>query len=237
MSQKPPAPVFSSIIAASGNAEALARTQSSLETQTCRAFERIVAETGRGRSEALNDAMARAQGDYLLFLNAGDTLASPDILAELEKYALKTPDMMYGDALEKGRAKKPYYSQASSARNLRRGMFTPHQAIFYRRETVRALSLHYSLRYDFAADYDFTARFLAHSSKIAYLPRPITLCDRNALLRKLGYAGRREQYLIRDRLALCSQPENVLIFLRQGLSRRMRTLFPWVGTMVKKIAL
>jgi len=242
------APLFSIITVSLNNLDGLKATHASLKAQSCRDFEWIVMDGGStdgtmehlkstdarwtskkddGIYDAMNGGMAKAKGHYLLFLNAGDALAAPSVLDEISKHTEKTSDFIFGDALETRRGSKPFYKRSRSSKELPSGMFTHHQAMLYARRIIRQNKMHYSLLFPIAADYDFTARFLQQCKKVVYLPQPICLIESGGLSQQQAYQERREQYLIRDKLELCSQWYNFWIFIRQGLAWRVRTLFPW----------
>src|SRR4051812_28888443 len=124
----PRPPLFSIITVSLNNCDGLQRTHQSLIGQICRDFEWIVVDGGsrdgtleylltrqrdlawwrsapdRGLYDAMNIGLSAAAGEYLIFLNAGDTLPER---GTLERLALRIrrderPDFIYGDALEQG---------------------------------------------------------------------------------------------------------------------------------------
>ena len=58
-----------------------------------------ISEPDQGIADAFNKGLARARGDYVMFLNADDALAGPDVLAQLVDFARGNdwPDVVYGD--------------------------------------------------------------------------------------------------------------------------------------------
>jgi glycosyltransferase involved in cell wall biosynthesis len=58
-----------------------------------------VSEPDAGIADAFNKGLARARGDYIMFLNADDALASPSALSSLVDAARHSgwPDVIYGD--------------------------------------------------------------------------------------------------------------------------------------------
>ncbi len=55
-------------------------------------------EPDKGIYNAMNKGIAHATGDYLLFINSGDTLVTSDTLAEVEPY-LGSADIIYGNLI------------------------------------------------------------------------------------------------------------------------------------------
>jgi hypothetical protein len=110
----------------------------------------------------MNKGLAMATGDYVLFLNAGDTLAHPRVLADLWSER-KGAAVYYGQAMvvesmggrELG-LRKPLPPQHLNWRSLRFGMVVSHQAFVIKRE--RALP--YDLQYRICADIDWMIRCL-----------------------------------------------------------------------------
>jgi len=123
---------------------------------------RWVSEPDRGLYDAMNKGLAMATGDYILFLNAGDTLAHPRVLADLWSER-KGAAVYYGQAMvvesmggrELG-LRKPLPPQHLNWRSLRFGMVVSHQAFVIKRE--RALP--YDLQYRICADIDWMIRCL-----------------------------------------------------------------------------
>ena len=241
-------PLFSIVTVSKNNLDGLRRTHAALEAQTFKDFEWIVAdgasedgtkdflktvkakwtsEPDEGLFDAMNMGLKKATGKYVLFLNAGDTLAKPDTLEKIVKITAKEPDFIYGDSLETGKdAAKPFYKTAGRYRDLPKGMFTHHQAMFYRLDKIREEKLWYSVIYDIAADYEFTARFLSNAKKIVYAPLPVCLFESGGISQQKASEGRREEFIIREKLKLVSLPHNVFIYATQTLAWHVRKMFP-----------
>lgn len=176
-------PLFS-IITITYNAEKeLLPTVVSVKEQTCQDFEhiivdgastddtlavarrngvegmRIVSEPDKGLYDAMNKGLRMAKGDYVIFLNAGDTFASP---MTLEQYADASregsPDIIYGDTLvvDEGRnvikARHLSVPEELSFESFSYGMLICHQAFCVK----RSIAPEYDLSYRFSADYDWT---------------------------------------------------------------------------------
>ena len=123
---------------------------------------RWVSEPDRGLYDAMNKGLAMATGDYLLFLNAGDTLAHPRVLADLWDEA-PGAGLYYGQAMvvesvgcrELG-LRKPLPPSRLNSRSLRFGMAVCHQAFIVGRTWAKP----YDLQYKICADIDWMIRSL-----------------------------------------------------------------------------
>ncbi len=161
-----PVPRVSVVTVTLDDLNGLAATHASLREQTFRDFEWVVADGGStdgtpeflaslaeapawwrsgpdgGLYDAMNRGLGVASGEYLLFLNAGDRLASADTLARLVRAASAAgrPDLVYGDSVESGSDGRPLLKRARSHRTAWWGMFAQHQSMAFRREALIGLS-------------------------------------------------------------------------------------------------
>lgn len=189
----------------------------------------IVSEPDDGLYDAMNKGIDRACGDYIVFMNAGDEFAAPDTLAMIKTALEKEkcpPDFIYGDALESGENEKnaPLYKSARSHNRPERGLFTHHQAMYYRRGRIKGLR--YDLSCPIAADYKFTVQFLAGCENILYLNMPLCLYESGGISQTQAEKGRKEQYRIKKELRLAPSYICMLIYIRQSLTQTLRGLSP-----------
>lgn len=223
-------PRYSIITVTKNNISGLRRTEASVRAQTCTDYEWLVIDGAsndgtlhhykpvlsapdKGLYDAMNKGIGMARGHYLLFLNAGDCLASPDVLGALCSF---TSDFIYGDALEDGHLKPARH-------DMTRGMITHHQAMLYRREAIGGLR--YNLCYPLAADYDFTWRFIRQSAGKAYIP--IAICDYESggLSQTKAASGRRQQFFIRREMGVPFY-KGAAIYCQQSCVWAIRRLAP-----------
>lgn len=242
--------LFSMITVTRNNLDGLKRTHKSLGAQTFRDFEWIVVDGGSsdgsaeylattraiwcsdpddGIYDAMNKAIPECNGDYILFLNAGDMLANPAIFDRIARTLTEqrhVPDFIYGDSLETRPGQLPAIKKARSYRQFRRGMFTHHQAMFYRREALG--DLRYNLAYKIAADYELTCRFLKKKRKrqTLYIELPICIFESGGISQTNAALGRKEQARIRRALRLCNPISNLMIRMMQAINWRLRQKYP-----------
>lgn len=238
---------FSIITITRNNLPGLRATADSLQQQSCRNFEWIIidgdssdgtkdylatlpaqslSEPDRGIYDAMNKGIDRATGDYLLFLNAGDCLAAPDVLSKLEQN-IAGEDFIYGDSLEGGQ-KKP----ARQHQKIVFGMHTHHQAMLYRREMIG--DQRYDTTYSISADYKFTCVFLMKSRTVRYCPYPICIFEPGGVSQTNVRQGRIEQFCIREEMKSCSTTSNTLIYLGQTAIMALRRHFPALYWKIKQ---
>lgn len=241
--------MFSIITVHLNHPHGLKATQDSLMSQTCQDYEWIIIDGGSGPEtqnllqhskaswtsepdqgiyDAMNKGIERAKGTYLLFLNAGDILATPHILQDTMDSIGDAVDFIYGSSLESGHLKpaRPY-SRALL------GMFTHHQSMFYNRKTLG--TLRYDIHYKIAADYKLTLQHLAHSNRVLYLPFPVCVFEPGGISQKNARLGRREQFKIRDELKSCPPWQNIAIYLGQAALMALRQIFPKIYWFLKKL--
>ena len=240
---------FSIVTITKNNLDGLKRTHKSLGAQTCRDYEWIVVDGGssdgtksylqgtkaiwssgrdKGIYDAMNKAIPEVSGDYVLFLNAGDMLAGPRVLARIDsaiRACRKTPAFVYGDSCETTADRKLAAKKSRPHKSYRRGMFTHHQAMLYRRERLQ--KMRYNLDYRIAADYDLTCRFLrVPKTSTCYAPLPLCIFESGGTSQVNADKGRREQAAIRNRLRLCDPLTNAAITGWQKYAWRLRQRYP-----------
>lgn len=232
MTIKPP--LFSIVTVTKNNLRGLNATFESIKAQSCTYYEWIVvdglsedgtkerlpslpahstSEKDDGIYDAMNKGIQRAGGDYIIFMNAGDLFADPDILSTLSKaIEAERPDFIYGDALETG----GFYKKARPHEKIEWGMFTHHQAMLYRRELIADLRYDKSLK--IAADYGFTAAFLKNARNVHYIPCAICIFEEGGVSQRQRRVGRQEQFHLRAANRICSPFKNVVVYSGQSVS-------------------
>ncbi|MBL4805309.1 MAG: glycosyltransferase [Alphaproteobacteria bacterium] len=232
-------PFLSIITVTKNDSDGLQRTSAGVQRQTCQDFEWIVidgdsgpqttdflkqteanwvSEPDSGIYDAMNKGIERAKGQFILFLNAGDTFADNTVIEQVKAASSAQTDFIFGDSYEFGR-----YKPARSSK-IEYGMFTHHQAMLYRRDKLG--ELRYDLRYEIASDYDFTARFLQANPNTLHLPLAICEFQPGGISQQQANLGRAEQHQIRKELKLCSNFKNAFITGVQACLWRLRKAVP-----------
>lgn len=177
-------------------------------TETAASHEIVVtSEPDRGIYDAMNKGLQRATGDYIVFLNAGDTLPSTDTLELVMDKAADGVGVLYGDTdVVDGEGNFLYHRRLQPPerltwRSFRQGMLVCHQAFYARTEIARTQL--YDLRYRFSADVDWCIRVMKEAER-----RDMTLVNLHTVVAnyleegtttKNHKASLRERYLVMQR--------------------------------------
>lgn len=131
---------------------------------------RWISEPDTGIYDAMNKALGMVQGEYIHFLNAGDTFNSEEVLSRLEEITESRPDVVYGEtAIVDGenrivamrRLKAP---KQLTWRSFRNGMVVCHQSFLIKRK----LAPQYNLRFKLSADFDWCIRGMKEAKRLVH---------------------------------------------------------------------
>ena len=158
---------------------------------------RWISEPERGIYDAMNKGLRKATGDYVWFLNAGDTLYTADtlqsVVASLKK-SVSLPDVLYGEtqivdaqgrALGMRRLKAP---RKLTWKRFRMGMLVCHQSFVVK----RSVAPEYDTTYRWVADYEWCIRCLKQAKRTKhthlilsnYLEEGLSTANRKASLKE-----------------------------------------------------
>ncbi|MDR1054256.1 MAG: glycosyltransferase [Prevotellaceae bacterium] len=179
-----------------------------------------VSEKDSGIYDAMNKGLTSATGDYVWFINAGDTIYSPDTITEIAsqlKNLPGLPDIVYGETVIVNNKQEYLYIRRLKApeklswHSFRDGMLISHQAFIVKRSIATAYDLHYR----FSADYDWCIRCMKQARLICnthlilanYLDEGTTTRNLKASLKErfnimCKYYGRIPTYLRHIKFAL-----------------------------------
>ena len=141
----------------------------------------ILSEPDKGLYDAMNKGLRLATGDYLVFLNAGDTLHAANTLETIVSSAQPLPGVLYGDTAitdEQGKflhLRRLRPPKKLTWKSFRQGMLVCHQA-FYALTDI-AKDLPYDPRYRYSADVDWCIRVMKEAQK-----RQLPLVNTQAIL-------------------------------------------------------
>ncbi len=126
---------------------------------------RILSEIDNGLYDAMNKGLRLARGEYVIFLNAGDTFHNKDVLTHYARRAKAGDDIIFGDTVIVDSSRRiiapRHYSAPERLEkdSFAKGMLICHQAFMVR----KGIAPEYDLKYRFSADYDWTIRCIMNA--------------------------------------------------------------------------
>jgi len=129
-----------------------------------------ISEKDKGIYDAMNKGLNAAAGDYVLFLNSGDTFYENNSLGKIPFHKYPNADIFYGETiiLDEGgnqlglrRKKLP---QNLSWKHFKRGMIVCHQSILVKKE----IAPEYDLKYAYTSDIDWVITSLKASKQTIF---------------------------------------------------------------------
>lgn len=155
-----------------------------------------VSEPDKGLYDAMNKSVQLATGDYLCFLNAGDTFFEADTVEKMMNSIPQnqSPDILYGQTVIVNDAGKFLHMRRLQApekltwKSFKQGMLVCHQAFIVKRELFEP----YDVTFRFSADVDWCIRLMkksktihnTHLTLINYLNEGMTTANHKASLKE-----------------------------------------------------
>lgn len=128
----------------------------------------LVSEPDKGLYDAMNKGLKFASGEYVCFLNAGDTFYSHSTLEEVFGKPHTSPDIIYGETMivdDNGNEIGTRRLQAPEILNwksFRHGMLVCHQSVYVKRSIAES----YNTSYKISADYEWVLKALKKANSI-----------------------------------------------------------------------
>ena len=141
---------------------------------------RWVSEPDQGIYDAMNKGVRMAQGEWVIFMNAGDTFASDDTLQRVFGSPLDA-DVIYGDVIKGELVKK-----AEAPRNAHR-MFYCHQSAFVRTRCLREFP--FDIRHRMSADFKQVKQLYLSGKTFLQLDFPVANFDTQGVSNRNRSAG------------------------------------------------
>jgi len=157
----------------------------------------VISEPDNGLYDAMNKATGKATGNYLWFINAGDTLYSNNTVREMVNRCMANtnmPDVVYGETAltdSEGNFRRMRRLKAPALltwKSFKQGMLVSHQSFVVKREIAPL----YDLRYRYSSDFDWAIRCLKKARDCSdsgltlsnYLEEGLTTQNRNTSLKE-----------------------------------------------------
>lgn len=125
----------------------------------------LISEPDQGIYDAMNKGLRLATGDVIGFVNAGDLLMTPEVIAQVvAAFSRSHADAVYGDIImvdenDIHKVHRTWLSGTYHRENFRRGWMPPHVGTFIRRTAYDRFG-HFNTALRIGADYEILLRFL-----------------------------------------------------------------------------
>ncbi|MDL2221573.1 glycosyltransferase [Parabacteroides sp. OttesenSCG-928-N08] len=130
-----------------------------------------ISEPDNGLYDAMNKGMRHATGDYVWFMNAGDTIYTADTVQKMVdkiKKKVSLPDIIYGETMIVDSDNRPVGRRRLKApkrltwKSFKMGMLVCHQSFLVKRE----IATPYDTAYRHVADFDWCIRSMKQAQRI-----------------------------------------------------------------------
>ena len=185
-----------------------------------------VSEPDKGIYDAMNKGIDAATGDWINFMNAGDTFCSNHTIENLFKSSDiqgEMAEVVYGNI----RCKYEWGMEVRSPEPLNKIMdHMPfcHQAVFVKTSLMK--NNHFNIRYRYASDYEFFYNIYLEHGKFIYVPVEIADYD---ILSGVSYM---QSYKVEKEYAIINGKIESNIWKMQNLLRRIIMV---IKNFIKKI--
>lgn len=157
-----------------------------------------ISEPDNGLYFAMNKGLELANGDYVIYINAGDMFYMPDTLEKIFENHQNDVDIYYGDTMILAQNQKELGSRRLSSpkqltkNSFRWGMTVCHQSILIK----RTIAPKYDTSYRITADYDWVLTSIENAKKIVNTNNYISKFLSGGLSSKHVVKANKERYKI-----------------------------------------
>ena len=142
-------------------------------------IDKFVSEDDNGVYDAMNKGIKFANGEYLNFLNAGDSYISDDTLKNIFENNNYSEDIFYGDEYYiDWNGKENYFSKMPQVidKNFLICSTIRHQSSFIKKQLFDKFGL-YKTKYAIVSDWEKWINFFLHGASFKYINQTVSLYD------------------------------------------------------------
>lgn len=154
----------------------------------------IVSEPDTGIYNAMNKGIKLAHAKWLVFMNAGDCFAGPDVIQKICEQGDDNMAIIYGDWLCK-HGEKEAIRKAAPFSMTKKKLVTSHQAFYIKTELLKKRP--YDETFRITADYDWMMYAYENGYPAQYIPIPVCVFDMSGVSNTNFYQACREGAVIR----------------------------------------
>ena len=144
-------------------------------------IDKWISEPDKGIYDAMNKGARMAQGEWIIFMNAGDTFASGNVVSRLKEYALSHPegDVIYGDVIRSGDSPENDILKTASDTLKGHRLAFCHQSVICKREDL--LETPFDISHKYSADFKFFKTLEKKGKKFHHINIPVARFDTSGI--------------------------------------------------------
>jgi len=140
----------------------------------------FISEPDKGIYDAMNKGVKYATGEWVIFMNAGDTFYDNKVIERVFSKVknIQEVDLIYGDWCRRYNNFSKIV-KAGNLENLWKGMVFSHQSLFTRTDLLKTNP--FNIHYKIAADFDFIFRMYLQGKNFFYVDEVISVVSMDGL--------------------------------------------------------
>lgn len=187
-------------------------------------IDKNIIEKDTGIYNAMNKGVRLATGDFVLFMNAGDTFASKDAINFIESSCLSGADLIYGDVFI-DELSPDHLEKARALNGLWKGMVFSHQSLLTRRTLL--LELPFDEGKKIAADYNFILASFMANRVMKYVNVAIACVESGGISKQQQLLSTKERFNALSDNGLCTW--KVFLFYNSLFIKiRLKSIIKWI---------
>lgn len=136
---------------------------------------RYISEKDSGIYDAMNKGIDMASSQWIIFMNAGDSFFSNEVLEKVNQKLTEENDVVYGDIIASDKRLGKKIRKPKNLESLKDGMIFCHQAVFLKTSIMKKYK--FDTNYKIAADYNLFYHLYKLGYKFNYLSEIIAIYD------------------------------------------------------------
>lgn len=150
-------------------------------------------EPDKGIYDAMNKAVAKATGDYIIMMNSGDIFVDSHTLEQAAGQFRSDDEVVFGDSIEKGLDGSLFYKECSADPSLLSGRPTyRHGSSFVKAEIHKRIPFDLSKKPDFGYALDYNQIWTMHDQGVRFrkIDMPVMIYEREGMSNNAALSGK-----------------------------------------------
>lgn len=197
----------------------------------------VISESDRGIYDAMNKGINKANSEWILFLNAGDSFKNKEVLTLVNNETFTTAEIIYGYTIFRN-DDFFRYAMPMPIEHIKLGLPFCHQSVFVKTQLMKKVP--FDTSYKIAADYDFFLRSYLNNLSFKCIDVCVSIFSFGGIssAHKYCFLMGLEYIKIRYKYGIISFPLYITLrlnlFFKKVLSKVKRCIFKIIGVNCKK---